>query len=175
MFAVTAVAAHKNTGAPEYFLVQALADAQLATPRIDTSNPGVVYSRDELVELLEAYGNQVVAFLPGVTPQPLRTQFGTHGFRFIETFHNGEATNLLRKLPTFAFVREARLADFTNLFAIDGLAMQPPVVVPAERMQRYIENRWVQMDGERPRLTAFGKALLAYGGGRRAKPATPPE
>jgi hypothetical protein len=53
--------------------------------------------------------------------------------------------------------------------------MQPPVVVPAELMQRYVDYRWVQMDGERPRLTAFGKALLAYGAGRRAKPAAPPE
>lgn len=173
MFAVTAVAGHRNTGAPEYYLVRVFAHGTTAPPRIDESNPGVVYAREELVDLIEDYG-QVVAYLPGVTPQPLRVQLGTRGFRFVESVHDGLPTNLLRKLPTFPFLREARMTDLANLLAIDEAVRQPAPTLPQEVMQRYVKHGWVRDDGGRPALTIFGKALLAYGGGRPAKPPVPP-
>ena len=174
MLAVTATAAHKSTGAPEYFLVRALIGGN--PPQIDELNPGVVYRLSDLCALIETSG-PIRAFVPGARPQSLRVSLGTNGYRFVETVHQERSTGLLRKLPTFAFVREARDIDFANLYAIAEPVFEPPIRLPDELLRRYEAHGWVSMDEEgQPGLTPLGRALLSYGDAhKRSKrpPASP--
>ena len=162
MHAVTAVAGHRHTGAPEYFLVRMLVPGDPVNPVVDTNNEGVVYSRKELIELLDA-SEQVIVLLPGAAPQPLRAESGTHGYRYVTSVTSGAGTRLLHKVPRFAFVREARAIDIRVLNVIAGVEVDPPLDVPGSLVQRYVDFGWIRQhaDGERE-LTSLGRALLAH-------------
>ena len=161
VFAITAIAVNRVTGQPEYFLVRTLSAGEHATPQIDESIAGVVYSLVEFINFLESYG-KVLALRPGVAPQSLRVSYGSHGYRFVESLQNGKRSDLLRKLPRFAFVNEASSEDVNRLFAIDGMVFEPAVAVPEDALQRYIDFGWVRRVEEDIELTELGRALLAF-------------
>src|SRR5688572_20043177 len=103
MFAITAIAVNRSTSEPEYFLLRALVPG--APARVDPAAPEVVYRRVELVDFLDVLGSVVV--LRGAhPPHPVRVRYGSHGYRFVESFDRGQPTDALRRAPRFAFVNE---------------------------------------------------------------------
>jgi hypothetical protein len=160
MFAITAIAVNRVTGAPEYFLVRMSRTGEDGVPQLD-ANPGVVYNWVELLDLLDALGN-VVVLREGMTPLEVRMTYGTHGYRYIETVENGRSIDALRRLPRFAFVNEAKRIDLTRLHAINDRLFEHGTVIPDDAVQRYVDHGWVRRGDDGPSLTELGRALLAY-------------
>ena len=155
MFAITAIAVSRVSGEPEFFLLQALLPGTQA--QLDPAAAKVVYSRHDLVDFLEAFG-KVVVLRAGLAPHPVRVRYGTHGYRFIESFEADQATDALRRAPRFAFVNEATADDLRRLGDVEHGDVASG---DAPQLRRLVDLGWLRLEHGRPALTDVGRALLS--------------